>query len=621
MFKDESEFRKVIDRLNIDTEPNHKHHDDLRRQMLRVFNETKQQSQKPAMPNGILRRIIMKNPITKLAAAAAIIIAILVGLPFFSPNSSSVVLADVLERIEQTRAFMYKMEMTMTGDMMSHMPTRKQEIQGTTIISTEYGVKWEMSVNDPNTDKKITTIAYILPEQKLMLSIMPEQKKYMRMELNDDLLARMKKQNNDPRELMKQILACKYTELGRSVIKGIEVEGFETTDPMFSAGMADEVEVKLWVDVKTWLPVLWEIDMKMNEQMEVHGVISDFQWDIPVVASVFEPAIPEDYKSLEDDGYKMPIMTEEAALEGLKFFAEITGRYPKKVDLMSLAQEFQAIKNSKNLTEAGQKLDEEMELLTREERSKKIMGLMQPVQSLGMFYMTLVQDKKEPAYYGQSVAPDDAEAVLMRWKVSDDQYRVIFGDLSALDVSADELDELEKSMIDDGYQISSIAEDAAPQGTDKSTATDHCERGETHYLDGEYDQAFSELTKAIEIDPALARAYVTRGQAYNDKGEHDLAIADFTKIIELKPADPHAYCYRGMAYGNKGQYDLAIADYSKAIEIDPMVADAYSGRARTYYYKGEYDKAWKDVYKAQALGQKVDSKLLEKLPKASGTLK
>jgi hypothetical protein len=301
-----------------------------------------------------------------------------------------------------------------------------------------------MSIDDPNADKKVTTIAYILPEQKLMLSIMPGQKKYMRMELNDDSLARMKKQNNDPREMMKQILACKYTELGRSEINGIEVEGFKTTDPMFSAGMAEDVEVKLWVDVETWLPVLWEIDMKMNEQMEVHCVISDFQWDIPVVASDFEPAIPEDYTSLEDDGYKMPSMTEETALEGLKFFAEITGRYPKKVDLMSLAQEFQAIKNSKNLTEAGQKLDEEMELLTKEERSKKIMGLMQPVQSLGMFYMTLVQDKKEPAYYGETVTVQDTEKVLLRWKVSDDQYRIIFGNLSTSDVSAEQLAELEK---------------------------------------------------------------------------------------------------------------------------------------------------------------------------------
>jgi tetratricopeptide (TPR) repeat protein len=390
---------------------------------------------------------------------------------------------------------------------------------------------------------------------------------------------------------------------------------------MFSAGMTDDVEVKLWVDVETWLPVLWEIDMKMNEQMEVHGVISDFQWDIPVVASDFEPAIPEDYTSLKDDGYKMPSMTEETALEGLKFFAEITGRYPKKVDIMSLSREFQAIKKNKNLTEAGHKLNEEMGLLTNEEQTKKVMEFMQPVQSLGMFYMTLVQDKKEPAYYGQSVAPDNAEAVLMRWKVSEDKYRVIFGDLSALDVSADELTELEKSSIDDGNKISSITEEAAPQGIDKSTATDHYERGEAHYFDGEYDQAFSELTKAIEKDPALVRAYVTRGIAYEDKGEHDLALADFTKIIEIKPTDSHAYRYRGMAYQNKGEYDLALADYNKSIEIDPMIADAYSCRARAYYHKGEYDKAWKDVYKAQAMGQQVDSKLLEKLPKASGAVK
>lgn len=154
---------------------------------------------------------------------------------------------------------------------------------------------------------------------------------------------------------------------------------------------------------------------------------------------------------------------------------------------------------------------------------------------------------------------------------------------------------------------------------DKSAAaTDHYDRGEAHYLDGEYDQAFSELTKAIEIDPKLVRAYVIRGMAYNDKDKHDLAVADFTKVIDIKPTDAHAYRYRGMAYGNKGEYDLAIADYSKAIEIDPTATDAFKGRARAYTSKGEYDKAWKDVYEAQALGHPVDSELLKKLQKASG---
>jgi len=446
--------------------PNEKHRDELKNQLLNTFPKHRLQ---PTVHTVQVWRTIMKSRIPKLAAAAVIIIAVLAGLPFLSRNGTGVALADVLARIEQARAFMYKMEMTTTVSMMPEMPTRIREIQGTTIISTEYGMKAQMEITDPNTGKTTTQQMYILPDQKVMLTLMPEQKKYMRREFDDDFLARVKREKNDPREMLKRIMDCNYTELGRKEIDGIEVEGFETTDPKFSAGMADNVEVKLWVDVETWLPVLWEIEIKMNEQMEIQCVISDFQWDIPVVASDFEPVIPEDYTALAADGYKAPSLSEEVAL-----------------------------------------------------------------------------------------------------------------------------------------------------GRDKSAATDHYDRGEAHYLDGEYDQAFSELTKAIEIDPRLARAYVIRGIAYNDKGEHDLAIADFTKVIEIKPTGAHAYVSRGMAYKNKGEYDLAVADYSKAIEIDPMVADPYRGRARAYYYKGEYDKAWKDVYEAQALGHQVDSKLLEKLRKASG---
>jgi outer membrane lipoprotein-sorting protein len=366
MFKDESEFRKVIDRLNIDTEPNQNHRDDLCRQMLNVFNEAKQQSQEPKAPDGVLRRTIMKSRITKLAAAAAIIIAILAGIPFFSTNGSSVALADVLARVEQTGAIMYKMKMTMTGAKMSGMPDGKQEMEGTIVISNEYGMKWEMKITDPNTGKKMTTEMYIIPEQKVMLSLMPAQKKYMRMEFEDDLLNRMKKQNNDPREIIKLLMGCEYTELGRSEIDGIEVEGFKTTDPQYAMGMAEDINTTLWVDVKTWLPVLLEMDIKMNEQMSMKGVVYDYQWDIPVDAGEFKPVIPDDYTAFPTDGMKMPSMNEETAIEGLKFFAEISGKYPKKIDLMSLSQEFQALKDNKDLTEAGKKLNEEMGRLTNE---------------------------------------------------------------------------------------------------------------------------------------------------------------------------------------------------------------------------------------------------------------
>ncbi|MBA7710338.1 hypothetical protein ES703_119280 [subsurface metagenome] len=48
------------------------------------------------------------------------------------------------------------------------------------------------------------------------------------------------------------------------------------------------------------------------------------------------------------------------------------------------------------------------------------------------------------AYYGGRVRVEDADSVLMRWKISDNQYRVIFGDLTIKNVPAVELAELEE---------------------------------------------------------------------------------------------------------------------------------------------------------------------------------
>ena len=74
------------------------------------------------------------------------------------------------------------------------------------------------------------------------------------------------------------------------------------------------------------------------------------------------------------------------------------------------------------------------------------MDIMRPVQSLGMFYMTLVQGKKEPVYYGDKVVAADSNTVLMRWKISDNEYRVIYGDLTAENVSTEQLAELEAAI-------------------------------------------------------------------------------------------------------------------------------------------------------------------------------
>jgi hypothetical protein len=71
---------------------------------------------------------------------------------------------------------------------------------------------------------------------------------------------------------------------------------------------------------------------------------------------------------------------------------------------------------------------------------------LKPIRGLARFYNTLQWDNKDPAYYGKTVTPKDADKVLMRWKVSDNEYRVIFGDLHTQTVTAEALANLEKNL-------------------------------------------------------------------------------------------------------------------------------------------------------------------------------
>jgi outer membrane lipoprotein-sorting protein len=399
-----------------------------------------------------LRDIIMKRKVLGFSiAAAVIVIAFCIGISFIG-GTSGVALADVLQKVEQAQAFMYKLKMNMTGNMQPGMPAGESRMEGAITISTEYGMKMDMDMNTNigGNVRKMRQLMYIVPEEKKIYMITPEQKQYIQMEFSDDILARIKKQSNDPRETLKQILNSKYTDIGKSEINGVEVEGFQTTDPAYAGGSMEDLKVVLWVDVKTWLPVRMEMNMKVNEQTKMEGVMEDFQWNVPVDAGQFVPVIPQDYTTPLPGGYKLPSISEESAIDGLKFSGQLLGRYPKKIDMMNLMNEIVAIKDSNNPTEAALKLKETLQgqvsKLPQEEQTQKILEIMKPVQSLGMFYMTLVQEKKEPAYYGNVVGPSDADKVLLRWKTGDNEYRVIYGNLTAETVSAERLAELESKI-------------------------------------------------------------------------------------------------------------------------------------------------------------------------------
>ncbi|MDH4238603.1 MAG: zf-HC2 domain-containing protein [Phycisphaerae bacterium] len=428
-----------------------------------VANEVKKQpTPRPTIRLDFIWSTIMKSRITKLAAAV-IIIAVLASLPFLGGKSTGIALADVYAKVQQAQAFMYRMNATMTNNKV------QTEMEVTFIISNQYGVKMESAVHMTDPNMTVHQQIYVIPNEKTMMVISPDSKMYQLMKIRDNTdntgepFERMKGMS-DLREIIKELMTQQYTELGCSEIDGITVQGFLITDQYHISitekyhisDEAGESTTTLWVDVDTWLPVKYELNTTHGEE-ESHIVMDQFRWDISVDANVFEYVIPDDYKemgkagtatAIDPNSIKMLEMNDQAAIKGLEAYKEFFGRYPEKIDLMSLMKSLTNVGDPN--TELGKKLLEKIK------RKMETVGLDQvklqefviqdfvvPIQSLGTFYMTLVQDKKDPAYYGAQVTPEDTDAVLMRWKADSGKYKVIFGDLSIVEMEYEDLIKIE----------------------------------------------------------------------------------------------------------------------------------------------------------------------------------
>jgi hypothetical protein len=399
-----------------------------------------------------LRNTIMKSPLTKIAIAAVIIIACVIGLSLWRTTGSGIALADVLARIEKAKAYRFTVSAQWSEKVTGENPNNPYNYEGhnTCLISKEYGRKVSGEPTDPNFDE-----SYYLPAKRTLIIIWPKQKKYRRQEFDDRWAETWG--GDGPLEMTKRMLEYKYESLGRSTIDSIEVEGFRTTDPNYGIKINRgeskiRADQKIWVDVKTRLPVRYDSTYVLFYQMEKkkyeHYVVHDFQWDVPVDASDFEPVIPDDYTSLV---IKYPAhITEETNIQGLKVWVELLGKYPdpeifNNISDADLAPTVLRLVE-KSETPAAMRLKEGSKGLTDDEISNKLVDFLMPIRGLDKFYMTLQWYKKDRAYYGKTVTPKDGDKVLMRWKVSDSEYRVIFGDLHAETVTPEKLAELEAAL-------------------------------------------------------------------------------------------------------------------------------------------------------------------------------
>jgi hypothetical protein len=413
--------------------PNPKHCDELKKQLLNTFPRHRLQ---PTGHTVGIWRTIMNSRITKPAAAAVIVLAASLTLHFFN-QTSSIVWANVIKRLEAIKTGTYKITENikgMPGTPEGYVTHKTQDVQ---LSYEQNAVRIDSSLKLPGGIRTMQT--YILFEESVLYTVIPAQKKYFKVTISDEQMQKMEDEKGDPATILKAMLEHDYIELGRKNINGIPAWGIEVSDPKLgtkmgasiSGGIYDETTVQLWVDEKTELPIRINATGSSKDGKASMDVVYDnFQWDIEIAPAQLKPEIPDDYELMAQGTWAAGEEGKEI-IDVLRLFVEFAdGKYPASLKTMTVANAI-APALRKKFPRGSTEL------------SKELIARLMKVDMVGTLYTTLEKEGKDPAYYGDKVSAESPQAVLFRWKIDDNSYRVVFGDLRTEDVSAEKLAQLE----------------------------------------------------------------------------------------------------------------------------------------------------------------------------------
>ena len=139
--------------------------------------------------------------------------------------------------------------------------------------------------------------------------------------------------------------------------------------------------------------------------------------------------------------------------------------------------------------------------------------------------------------------------------------------------------------------------------------------------------AIADFRKAVDRDSRFYMAWDMLGLSHETIGELDQAISEYSQEMALNPklgrlrlAD--AYCLRGGSNRKEKKHDAAIADYEKSIDTgasaDGCSCDPYNPLFGLYAENRRYDQAWVVVHQARQSRKWIEPELLDKLKKDSG---
>ena len=347
-----------------------------------------------------LRRIIMKSKITRVAAAAVIIFAVLVGIHQIA--GGTVTFAQVIEPILNARTVVYDF---IIGDERSNPVIMHEIVVGSQIRRTVSNIPGMTQILDLETGK-------------MLVLLDAEEKTAAYVNIKGQLQEMTRSYIGFVREVLMELKDNPdVKELGEQEIDGQKAIGF-------SGRGNNNQELNIWADPKTAVPI--RVELRIGQLLVV---LKNFQFDVPIEASQISMDVPEGY-ALEKAEIDFTKGTEEDFIESLQIWAKILldGTFPEAVGTESFMKQMPLL--GEKLAQSGLSEDEAAKLGAK-------LGTTLP---RGMFFIQLLEIDGKYHYAGKGVKLGDAEKAIFWYKPERSKnWRVIYGDLSVKDVTPENL--------------------------------------------------------------------------------------------------------------------------------------------------------------------------------------
>ena len=335
-------------------------------------------------------RIIMESKITKLAAAAAIVIVVLIGIHQFggSIDGATPAFADIVRPILTARTATFKIAVNMIKGQPSQVfkgmfmePGRmRQEMEGEVI-----------AIIDMQEGKIVT----LMPEEKTAMVMevenIPDENKYQnQVNMFFEIRRRIKQAQDDEDKSVEF--------LGEQEIDGRTAIGYRAQE----AGQ----DVVVWADSESLLPIRIESSMPIMMDRQITVIMYDFALDIALDESLFSLEIPEGY-TVQTMQMDVSRPKEEDLLEMFRLWTETTdGRFPSALDVNSIREFIEApLEERKEAIE----FDEDQELSFKQVH-EEFSRISQQWQELTLPRRQLWEE------YKKSSEPEERKERLQQWR-------------------------------------------------------------------------------------------------------------------------------------------------------------------------------------------------------------